>query len=97
MRTLLLIFVCERPKYANTGGKGSKPVKFCGCSLCMDAPHLCNVQQGSVCQVLKSVEAFIQNNNDFFIKVIRSYMLFLNIKIKYTVLLNINNKIFLFI
>ena len=31
MRTLLLIFTCKRPKYADTGGRGGqKTVKFCG-------------------------------------------------------------------
>ena len=29
MRTLLLIFTCKRPKYADTGG-GAKTIKFCG-------------------------------------------------------------------
>ena len=36
MRTLLLIFTCKRPKYADTGGRGGqKTVKFCGRPLWM--------------------------------------------------------------
>ena len=39
MRTLLLIFTCKRPKYADTGGRGGqKKVKFCGRPLWM-APY----------------------------------------------------------
>ena len=37
MWTLLLIFACKRPKYADTGGRGcQKTVKFCGRPLFMD-------------------------------------------------------------
>ena len=30
MRTLLLIFTSKRPKYADTGGRGQKTIKFFG-------------------------------------------------------------------
>ena len=43
MRTLLLIFACKRPKYADTGGGGHKTVKFCGRPLWMAPNVICKI------------------------------------------------------